>query len=479
MDSTLFSAKNAPPDILSLIFDRLEYGKRLSNEWEKLDEGFAQVCRSWRTAALALLLSKTPKHFSSLSWMNLSIILRWITRISPWLLLLDTVDLSVQHISTPRSITLPDGTSTAMLSAHALDHGSFPKSIEMYDDDDCSEEVDSFIERIRQLFPNAQDCSFIVRAGLWAGEEDMCKDLMGIIAPAPRTLIFRDLANEDASSAWDTIEELVLRLTPNDGDDITIGEIADELAPLFSYPFPELTSLTIETGQDMNGNFDMPDDNPFPSLTSLSLKTYCNLDISAIIDDAGENLTSLTLYLSGPIFCSLRGRVFPNLTCVRIRNTAFSTAFNAVEDVVEAAHLPFLIAPNAEHIENCYDPFSFGQCSPFIIPQDHLNPQLRHLIIRKVMPTLGGFQHILARLELKGIGPDEDASNYFDYISMLLTELPVFSTSLRRIDLQKLMVTDGTVSESLRHYKQEIDKSVYDEYRDSLDRPLFSSNRVW
>ncbi|ORX69456.1 hypothetical protein DL89DRAFT_267674 [Linderina pennispora] len=546
MDLKLSSAQNALPSILSLIFDRIKYGKKLKNEWERLDQirktggaeslrSIAQVCRSWRTAALPYFYENavtllepvlgTSAYYPRVVYPDLSMAAAGghsqLVRSAHF-------RLSLDHII--------DGTSTHLLDAGALSTATFPNVTELvldlYSSDDIpqgnhSAKVGSFIERIRQLFPNAQDSSLVVRSGSWIDYEYICRNLMGIIAPAPRTLIFRDLANEDAvlrggfstgiqrmhlethhstecpivHSNRDTVEELVLRIAPYYGEDMTEGNISDSLESLFSYTYPKLTSLSIETGQDMEGRFSLPDINPFPSLTTLSLNTYCGFDIGVIVDSVGENLTSLTLYLTDHLFKSLCGRVFPSLACVRIRETAIASGRYGIGDVVEAAHLPFLIAPNAEHIENYYHSLPFHRSLQSFIPQNHSNPQLRHLIVRKVMPTLGRFQQILAcfpgltRIGIYGVRADEgyDPTRSDSDISRLLTELPIFSTSLRRIDLQlwrnigphlvvaiaKLpllrMVTIGAASNTLSQYRKEIGKPIYDEYRDSLSRPIFCS----
>ncbi|ORX66535.1 hypothetical protein DL89DRAFT_260176 [Linderina pennispora] len=335
---------------------------------------------------------------------------------------------------------------------------------------------------------------------------------MGIIAPMPRTFLFRGLADEGteiqgefgtgiqrmylemyqisacqlAYSNRDTIKELVLRLTPDADDEIALGDISEDLESLFNCIYPKLTRLSIETGQDVVGCFSLPDINLFPSLTSLSLNTYCDFDIGFFVDDASDNLTSLTIYLTKPIVRSLRGRVFPNLVCVRIRKTDITIGLYGIDAVIEAAHLPFLVAPNAEYIEAYCHSLRYRQSPQSFIPQNHSNPQLRHLIISQTTLTLSVLQQVLAhfpgliRIGVDGIQSDEGVylNTSDNEVSRLLTELPILSTSLRRIDfitswtvdslmvvaIAKLpslrMVTIRAASEMLDEYKEEIGKSV-------------------
>ncbi|ORX66902.1 hypothetical protein DL89DRAFT_269936 [Linderina pennispora] len=547
MDSTVFPVQNVPPDILYPIFDCVEYGRKLKNEWEKLGHkkvadgtksllSIAQVCHSWRTAALPYFYQSTET------------LLGPVLDVSDYCPEMDCPNLfmaaAAGHSQLVRSAhfylsldRIIDGISTRLLSAGALSTATFPNvteivlyfySSKIFFNGDYSAKVGRFIERTRQLFPNAQDCSLTVHSGLWIGKGDMYRDLMGILFPTPRTLIFRDLANANAvlhggfsagiqrvyleighsfecpivHSNRDTIEELVLHISLDLSPWQAEGDISDDLESLFCNTYPELTSLSIETGPHVVGNFHMPDVNPFPLLTSLSLNTRCDIDIGVVADDCGENLTSLTMHLTVPIFRSLRGRVFPNLKYVRIRSTDFSAASNAIGNVIEVTYMPFLVAPNAEYIENCYSLLSFGRSLPSIIPPNHSNPHLRHLIIRNIIPTLSVFQQVLAhfpgliRIGIDGIGSDEgDSLDRSDgEISRLMAELPIFSARLRRVDLNTLlpvkpqlvvaisrlpslrMVTIRNVTGMLSQYKEEIGKSVYDEYRDSLSRPLFCTN---
>ncbi|ORX69093.1 hypothetical protein DL89DRAFT_258172 [Linderina pennispora] len=141
-----------------------------------------------------------------------------------------------------------------------------------------STEIDSFIERIRQLFLNAQGSSFTIYSGHWADQAGMFRNLTADEDIAPQ-------GGFSTGIQWVHFKKFYTFLPEN-------------LESLFSYTYPKLASL--------------------------SPNTLCGFDTRAFVEDGAKNLTSLMLYLAEPMVKSPRGREHPRLACVCIQSPKFS-----------------------------------------------------------------------------------------------------------------------------------------------------------
>ncbi|ORX65616.1 hypothetical protein DL89DRAFT_270799, partial [Linderina pennispora] len=550
MELQLSAAQRVPSDALGLIFDFIEYGRRLKDGWEKLGQkrvvggtasllSIAQVCHAWRVVALPYFYQNTETLLNpifhaadsepKLIYPNLSMAAAAGQSLS---VRSAHLRLSLDHIA--------NGASIRLLNAGVPPTVTFPNASELklsfyssndFDRADYSVQAAAFTERICQLFPKAHDVSFIVCSWLWNGSEDVWRSLMHSIVPTPRTLICCKLLNESTTlrdgisngvrrlylgtnggtgyypivhSNRGTVEELVIRVAVDHSHTAHRWNMPVNQDPLFSYKYPKLARLSIETRGDARKLFTRSATNRFPSLTSLSLLTFCEVDIGSLVGDRGETLTSLTMYLTESLVQSLRDRLFPSLAYVRILGSILHVFIvNDNEALARAAmevvQLPFLIAPNAEMIENYVVSGLPNLSHSSVFPDNHPHPRLQYLVLCRLSLSLSQFHQILVclpgltRVRLRSVVSDNGASYEYsdDEIRTLLTGLPVFSTRLRRLDFEEVvrcsagmviaitklpslrMVTVLGIPAEVGYLMDEIDKPVYHEYRNSLNRLLF------
>ncbi|ORX68752.1 hypothetical protein DL89DRAFT_183339 [Linderina pennispora] len=365
MELQLSAAQRVPSDALGLIFDFIEYGRRLKDGWEKLES--EKGGRRYRVASFGLhkfathgelslchISTRTPRPFLTPSSMQPIQNQNSSTQISLWQLLPDKAYQFVPHTSCLSLDHIASGASIRLLNTGVPPTVAFPNASELklsfyssndFDRADYSVQAAAFTERICQLFPKAHDVSFIVCSWLWNGSEDVWRSLMHSIVPTPRTLICYKLLNE-STTLRDGISNGVRRLYLGHKRRyrtttqlfIRIGALSRSLyfgllwtirtlliggtclSTRIHYSatnIPKLARLSIETRGDARKLFTRSATNRFPSLTSLSLLTFCEVDIGSLVGDRGETLTSLTMYLTESLVQSLRGRLFPSLACVR------------------------------------------------------------------------------------------------------------------------------------------------------------------